>query len=66
MDVPFDRVIWDADDAATYLKQSKAHFLRVTRHSEGFPAPVPASVGGHPKWQAVAVTNWALGIQEAA
>ena len=50
MNIPFDRVICNAEETANYLKQSKAHFLRVTRHKEGFPAPVPASTDGHPKW----------------
>lgn len=64
MDIPFDRVIWDAADAAAYLKQSKAYFLRVTRYAAGFPEPIPSSDGGRPKWRALAVSEWALGTKE--
>jgi len=60
IDVPFDQIIWDAGQVAEYLKMSRGEFLRSTRYDKGFPAPLPMSAGGRPKWRAVAVTGWAV------
>lgn len=68
-EIPFDRVIWNAEDCARYLGVSKTHFLQAIRHAQGFPKPLPIPpypVGGKvrtmdPRWSAVAVTGWALG-----
>jgi hypothetical protein len=57
MTIPFDRVIWNAQDCADYFKQSRQEFLRQTRHGTGFPKELPA----RPRhWRALEVTNWAL------
>ena len=57
--VPFDRVIWDAEDCANYLKVEKMTFLKRTQYAEGFPDRLP--IPGKPRWRAAAVTQWALG-----
>ena len=57
-EIPFDRVIWDAEECAAYLRQEKASFLKRTQWRSGFPARL--SVPGQPRWQALAVTEWAL------
>ena len=50
-------VIWNAQDCAEYLKQSRQEFLRITRHRSDFPKELP----NRPRhWQAVAVCRWAL------
>lgn len=55
--IPFDRVIWNAQECADYLKQSRQEFLRITRHNETFPLELP----NRPRhWPALAVTEWAL------
>lgn len=57
MTVPFDREIWNAQDCADYLKQSRQEFLRITRHSNGFPRELTT----RPRhWRALEVSNWAL------
>lgn len=65
MEVPFDRVVWNSEEAASYLKESTEQFLRKTRHSIGFPAPLSGSTKSF-TWRAIAVSNWKLGIKEAA
>lgn len=60
---PFEYQVWDAQECASYLKESREYFLQHTRHKEGFPAEIP----GKPKrWRAWAVAQWALGIEQAA
>lgn len=59
MSVPFDRVIWTAQDCADYLGQAYKVFLRRTQHLSSFPKRCP--IPGHPRWSAQAVTSWALG-----
>jgi hypothetical protein len=57
MSIPFDRVIWNAQDCADYFKESRQEFLRLRRHAPGFPKEIPAK----PRhWRAVEVSNWAL------
>lgn len=71
-DIPFSRVIWNAQDCADYLKISRTHFLNCVRHAQGFPEPIdmpPYYVAGKekrmdPRWSAEAVTTWALGISQ--
>ena len=55
-----DESIWHAGECAAYLKASRKHFLRELRFKEGFPKPLPWSEGGHPKWSAQQVKDWAL------
>lgn len=55
-----DESIWTAGDCSEYLKCSRKHFLRELRFKEGFPKQLPWSEGGHPKWAAQAVKDWAL------
>lgn len=60
---PFDLVIWNAQDCADYLKESKDYFLSHTRWKDGFPPEIP----GKPKrWRAAAVAAWALGLEKVA
>jgi hypothetical protein len=55
--VPFDLVIWTAQECADYLKQSRQEFLRITRHRPDFPRELQ----NRPRhWQAAAVAKWAL------
>lgn len=55
--IPFDRVIWDAQDCADFFKESRQEFLRSRRHAEGFPP----EIHGRPRmWRAILVSNWAL------
>jgi hypothetical protein len=57
MTVPFERVIWNAQQCADYLGQSRQEFLRVTRHRPDFPRELQ----NRPRhWHALAVTEWAL------
>lgn len=58
--VPFEYQLWDAAECAAYFGQSKEHFLKTTRHSKDFPPPVEMSTGGHPRWRALAVAQWAI------
>lgn len=57
--IPFEYLIWDAEDCAQYFRQSKEHFLRHTRHSEGFPSPVSRD-DQRPRWRAKSVAEWAV------
>jgi hypothetical protein len=57
--VPFEFLLWDAQDCADYFKLSKEYFLRNTRHSEGFPKPVSKD-NEKPRWRAKAVAAWAV------
>jgi len=57
LSIPFDRVIWNAQQCADYLGQSRQEFLRITRHRPDFPKELP----NRPRhWQALLVTEWAL------
>lgn len=57
MSVPFDLVIWTAQQCADHLHQSRQEFLRLTRHRPDFPRELP----NRPRhWQAIAVCRWAL------
>lgn len=56
-EIPFDLVIWDAQQCADYLGQSRQEFLRTTRHKADFP-PELANRPRH--WRACRVTGWAL------
>lgn len=58
-DIPFDRVIWSAQQCADYLGESYNQFVRRTQYAEGFPKRCPKP--GQPRWRAQAVTQWALG-----
>lgn len=55
--IPFDRVIWNAQDCADYFKETRQEFLRTRRHMKDFPKEVPAR---ERHWRALEVTNWAL------
>lgn len=57
--IPFEYVIWTADECADYLRESKERFLRNTRHMGGFPAPVSVA-NKRPRWRAQEVTDWLL------
>lgn len=59
MQIPFDLVVWNAEECAAYLRQAPATFLKRTQYAEGFPPRLP--IPGQPRWQAAAVTAWALG-----
>lgn len=58
MNVPFDRVIWGAQECADYIGLSRQEFLRTIRHKPDFPRELPNLPR---RWQAIAVTEWALG-----
>ena len=59
MTIPFDRVIWNAQQCADYLGQSYSTFVKRTQHLDGFPPRCP--IPGQPRWPAQKVTEWALG-----
>jgi hypothetical protein len=58
-EIPFDRVIWTAQQCADYLGQSYSQFIRRTQYAAGFPKRCPTP--GQPRWRAQAVTAWAIG-----
>jgi len=58
VNVPFDRVVWDAGECAEYLRIAKPSFLKRTQWAPGFPPRLRGF--GQPRWQALAVTEWAL------
>lgn len=63
--IPFEYVIWTADECAGYLRESKEYFLRTTRHMGGFPNPV--SVGNkRPRWRAQDIAEWLLSKNKTA
>ena len=37
-DIPFDRVIWDAQECADYLKITRKEFVSKIRHRADFPS----------------------------
>lgn len=57
--VPFEWVIWSAEQCAAYLGVEVKVFYRM-QHKDGFPPRLPKP--GHPRWNALAVTQWAHGI----
>lgn len=57
MNIPFDRVIWTAQECADYLGTTEAEFLRSMVSAEGFPAELLNAPG---RWLAKAVAEWAL------
>lgn len=48
--------IWNAQDCADYLKQSRQEFLRITRHTDKFP---PELQNRPRHWNALLVMQWA-------
>lgn len=62
--VPFDKQIWSGQDCADYLGQCYSTFMKRTQYLDGFPAR--CKIPGQPRWQAKAVTDWALGISNDA
>ena len=57
MTIPFEYMIWDAQECADYLRQSRSTFLKRTQWAPDFP---PRTRGeGHPRWNAKQVTMWA-------
>lgn len=60
--IPFDQVIWDANECADYLRQSYSTFIKRTQYLPGFPAR--CQIPGQPRWPAMRVTQWALGNHE--
>lgn len=60
--IPFDYLIWDADDCAAYFKMSKDYFLRKKRNQPGFPNPV-SDDNEQPRWAAKSVAEWAVKTQ---
>jgi hypothetical protein len=59
MMVPFEFLIWDADDCANYFRISKDYFLRKKRNQPGFPLPVSED-NEQPRWSAYSVAAWAV------
>ena len=56
VNIPFDRLIWSAQECADYLGIGKTAFLNYTQHIESFPARCP--LPGHPRWPAKGVSDW--------
>lgn len=61
-EVPFDRVIWNAEKCAAYLDQEKSTFLKNTQFLPGFPPRL--LIPGQPRWSAKEVSDWALGSRQ--
>ena len=57
MTVPFEYVIWDAQECAAYLRQSKGTFLKRTQWLAGFPNRL--QMEGHPRWNAMQIMQYA-------
>jgi hypothetical protein len=50
--------VWTPAECAAFLKCSPKHFLHSVRFKEGFPPPLPWSVGYRPKWSSEEVKAW--------
>lgn len=61
--IPFEYLVWDARECATYCRVSKEHFLRSVRHAAGFPSPI-TNEHEQPRWRAKSVAAWR--VKEAA
>lgn len=57
MNVPFEYVIWNAQQCADYLGKDKATFLKRIQWQAGFPQR--SQMEGHPRWNAKQVVEWA-------
>lgn len=57
-EIPFELVIWNAQQCAEYLGQSYSRFMKKTQYATDFPKR--CSIPGHPRWPAQAVAKWAL------
>lgn len=60
--VPFEFLLWSADDCASYFGISKDYFLRKKRNQPGFPNPVSED-NEQPRWSAKSVAAWAVKAQ---
>jgi hypothetical protein len=60
--IPFELVIWDAQECAEYLREEKSTFLKSTQYLDGFPAR--AAKPGQPRWPAKKVCEWAIGSRQ--
>jgi hypothetical protein len=58
MNIPFDRQLWSGQDCADYLGQAYSTFMKRTQYLAGFPPR--CKIPGQPRWQAKAVSDWAL------
>jgi len=56
--IPFDYLLWSAEDCAEYFGISKDYFLRKKRNQPGFPNPVSED-NEQPRWSAKSVAAWA-------
>jgi predicted DNA-binding transcriptional regulator AlpA len=54
MNVPFDRVIWGAQECADYIGLSRQEFLRTIRHKPDFPRELRMPR----RWRAADVVAW--------
>lgn len=59
MNIPFEYVIWDAEEAAEYFRLSKEYFLRKKRNEPGFPAPV-SDDNEKPRWRALDIARYGV------
>lgn len=57
--VPFEFVVWNAQQCADYLGISKSRFLRYSRYNQGFPQEVTREKE-RPRWRAADVVAWRL------
>lgn len=56
-DIPFERVIWTAQQCADYLRIDLGEFLGTFVNEPGFPAEL-SNAPGH--WRAQEISDWAL------
>ena len=56
--------LWTAREAAAWMKCSRATFYRFRAHPD-FPKAVRPG-GGHPRWLASEIIQWAIQPQKAA
>ena len=60
--VPFEKVIFSAQEAADYLDVSKTYLCQKLQHRVGFPRPIRfEEKRGKPKWFAADLAKWAEG-----
>lgn len=60
---PPDKIIWEAEQCAQYLRVSERHYVDRLSKSYGFPSPIklPSEKGkGHARWYAKDIQDWVL------
>lgn len=62
--VPWESVLWDADDIAAHIKVSPRTVAEKYAPRPGFPRPVHPG-GGHARWYAHEIIDWVESTRKA-